>query len=181
MIGGRGIRPTRCVSTFATVGGMDEQLAAHPGHRVRVRWITPREAESVAFDAIGWPSGCGRPPYDFERTVRAADENRRTEGAASLPWPPDNDTLTFADIPRRLPRGRAHEAMRQAWPRILEEDQTRVRAELIRRGWTPEEFELCGSARHSDHAGRVASAIAERIRDRSSSEGEVGSGSEASI
>lgn len=145
MIGGRGIRPTRSVSTFATVGGMDEQLAAHPGHRIRVRWITPREAESVAFDAIGWPSGCGAPPDGFARAVRAADANRRSEGGAALPWPPDDDsTLTFADIPRRLPHGRAHEAVRQAWPRILEEDRMRVRAELIRRGWTPEEFELCG-------------------------------------
>lgn len=146
MIGGRGIRPTRSVAAFDVVGVFDAPLACHPSQRVRVCWIAPNDGtQTVTFGPIGWPEGCGPPPTDFAPAVLAADENRRVEGGAVLPWPPDDDsTLTFADLPKPLPRGGAHEAMRLAWPRILDEDRARVRQALLSRGWTQEEFELCG-------------------------------------
>jgi hypothetical protein len=145
MIGGRGIRPTEAVDRFRIVSVTEAPLARHPGRRVRVCWFAPADdAQPITFDPLGWPTALGDAPPAFAEAIRRADA-AEASGARAPSWPPVGDSpLSLADLPKRMPSGRAIEAMTAAWPRIAAGDRDAVRRELLRRGWSAEEFRRCG-------------------------------------
>lgn len=112
------------------------KLEHWPGDQLRLVAIEICDPHRVEMIDGCWPAALGYPSVAYEP--------RSVSRVASLPWPPEGDApLTFADVPARLPRNRAHEAMRLAWPRFVDEHRARVCQELRKRGWDSDEFDDC--------------------------------------